>query len=287
MARVPIYPLVVDIRETVAPIKAQVCGNMHFETDEHFLEAHVFSYDRLVITFEDARVPTVRPDRYRQGWGVSAFLKRGVSVMAVKPKQRDWYSSQDLPQTFRHLQPFLSRFGERITYGTSMGGFGALTYADLVGAKRVVAIVPQTLYRAENGIQEDRYVESANWDHSHPFADAAEGCKTPEKVFLLYDPWCRMDAWHVGRLKGANLEHICLPYSSHNTAVLLQYMGGLNLVADLVMTGQIDRAQFYQLYRGRRAYTEYVSALKEVAERHPSVQARLRRILLDDAAAAG
>lgn len=260
------------------PFPCQSAQNLHFETENHFFELHHFGFDRLVVTFEDARLPKERPQRYRQGWGVAPFLKRSASVLAVKPKQCHWYSKPDLAEAFAALRPFLTQYGQVVTYGMSMGGFAALSYADLLGASRVVAMAPQSTYRFVGTRRETRFPASFDWDHSGPQGDAVTGCKGAE-VFLLYDRMERTDKWHAHRFQGANIHRIALPYFSHGVPRMLLNIGALGMVVDLVLTGEIDEAALYRLARQRREWAQYQTFLKAKARQHPAHTARVYGLL--------
>jgi len=255
--------------------------NLHLETDSHFLELHHFGFDLLVVTFEDAGSGMERPDRYRTGWGAAPFLRRGVSVLAVKPRRRSFYAPPDLGVAFARMRPFLDRYGALVTYGMSMGGFGALTYADTLGADRVVAVAPKSTYRPISPFAQ-RFADAADWDHSGPLGDAPEGCKTPADVWLLHDRMERQDRWHADRFQGANIRHLGMPYFAHGVPRMLQNVGALGMVVDLIVTGQIDRTALYQKARARREFAQYQNFLYAKARQHRAHMPRLEALLGPD-----
>ena len=280
MARLPLFPVFQDLRGVLAPHAVQAAVTLHIDTPSAFLEAHLFNYDKLVVTFEDAKLPLNRPDRYREGWGVAPFVQRAVSVLAVKPKTRDWYSGAVLPQTLAEMQPFFQRFGTITTYGMSMGGFAALTFADLIGARRVVTMAPQSTYRSIDGRRESRFPAAFDFDHSGPYGDATEGCRKAEAVWLFHDPLERWDKWHARRFTGPNIRPVGLPFFAHGVPQMLKNVGALSMVADLAGRGEIDLARLHRLARNRRGFGEYQRFLLAKAQRKPGREAWVRRLLM-------
>lgn len=269
-----------DLMDLVG-LRASACVTLQTETAHHFLDLHHYGFDLLVVTFEDAGSGIDRPDRYRLGWGVAPFLRRGVSVLAVKPKQRNFYAPPDLAEAFARMRPLLARYGTRVTYGMSMGGFGATSYADLIGANRVVAFAPKSTYRPIAPFAQ-RFADAEDWDHSGPHGDAPEGCKTPADVWLLYDRMERQDRWHANRYQGGNIRRLCTPYFAHGVPRMLQNLGALSMVVDLILTGRIDSGAFYRKLRGRREFLQYQDLLYAKARQHRRHLPRLEALLGPD-----
>jgi hypothetical protein len=98
----------------------------------YFIDYIAGPLNQLVITFENADQPSrPRLDALREPWGAAALTRKGYSVLGIKPKAADWYRHPDLHEFFRStaLQTFLRSFKKIYLYGSSMGGYGALTFA--------------------------------------------------------------------------------------------------------------------------------------------------------------
>lgn len=139
MKRFPIFNIFTRKKQTVEVIeKGGQWANHYFEDLEHYaLEGYFFDTKRLIITFEHA-ASAKKADAYRHGWG-SVYLRRHkVSHICVKPKANHWYQKPGLAEALARLkdQGLFSLFQHRMTYGGSMGGFGALVFADDVLADR-------------------------------------------------------------------------------------------------------------------------------------------------------
>lgn len=98
----------------------------------------------LVVTFEAADTTIDRRDRNRPGFGEEFLRKSGYAVLSVLTDSANWYRSPALLDALREpgLRSFMGGFAELHSYGSSMGGFGALAFADLLGVSRVVTLQP-------------------------------------------------------------------------------------------------------------------------------------------------
>lgn len=271
---------VLDWAAALAPLACEALPRptlptLHIETPNYFLEANLLGRDTLVVTFERAGPPDIRPDRDRKGWGVGPFLRRGVSVLAVKPKVVDWYTRPDLAEALRRLRPLLSVFGQRVTYGTSMGALAALSHADLLGADRVVALAPQTSIDPALFPDDDRIPQDACWDIAAPYADARGKFEGARQVVVLYDPQEPVDVRHVRRILTPGIEVVKLPFTGHEVPVVLRDVGALDRMVDLCLTGRLDRAALGRALRARRSDPAYLDRLARAAEGRPAFLARI------------
>ncbi|MEX3314052.1 hypothetical protein [Sulfitobacter sp. PS-8MA] len=151
---------------------AEICQNYVIETENYFLEGYIFNFDLLVVTFESAGGSDPRPDKFRAGWASIPLRKRKISSLCIKPKRVDWYTRPDLASIFKEIRSHFRKFRRVVTYGYSMGGFGALTFADLIGADEVHAIAPQSTLRRDIIPEDDRFPRSRNWSFDGLFGDA-------------------------------------------------------------------------------------------------------------------
>jgi hypothetical protein len=271
---------VLDWAAALAPLACKAVPRpslptLHLETEHYFIEANLLGTDTLVATFERAGPPDIRPDRDRKGWGVGPFIRRGVSVLAVKPKVVDWYTRPDLAEALSRLRPLLAGFRQRVTYGTSMGALAALSHADLLAATRVVALAPQTSIDPALFPDDDRIPQDACWNVAAPFADARGRFAGADQVVVVYDPQDPVDRRHVGRILTPSVETVKLPFAGHEVPVVLRDVGALDMMVELCLTGRLDRAALGRALRQRRSDPAYLDRLARAAAGRP---ARLARI---------
>ena len=102
--------------------------------------------EEVVVTFESAIGSIQRTNLLRTGFGEKFLLENHFAVISVLPFEANWYRTQDIRDFLSSvaIKQFISRFKKIHTYGSSMGAYGALAFADVLGATNVVAISPVT-----------------------------------------------------------------------------------------------------------------------------------------------
>ncbi|MBR9650101.1 hypothetical protein [Thalassovita aquimarina] len=235
------------------------------ETENYFLEAHVFDHDRLFVTFESAEPPGQRPKKFRSGWGAEALRKHRVSCLCVKPKFADWYARPDLPEALARLEEFFARFRRVITYGGSMGGFGALAFADLVGAHDVIALNPQSTLDRRKVPWENRFEPALPFDFTGPYGDAKGKFDRAERVFVLVDRWFSPDWKHIERIMRDNIIVLNTPFLRHRTTEHLRNMQVLGPIVDAFIQDRFSEPEFHRHMRARRRLNRYFDTLGKMA----------------------
>jgi tetratricopeptide (TPR) repeat protein len=69
--------------------------------------------------------------------------ERGYDAIHVINRTNVWYQHPEMPDALRAIRDAASRYAEVFTYGSSMGGYAAIRFAEAVGAKTAIAISPQ------------------------------------------------------------------------------------------------------------------------------------------------
>lgn len=242
------------------PAGAEMALNVVIETENYFLEAHVFDKEKIFVTFESAQPRGPRPDKYRSGWGSEAMRKRRISTLCIKPKIPDWYLRPDLAEVLTTLRPWLAEFGRVIAYGGSMGGFGALTYADTMGATDVIALNPQTAMHPATVPWETRFSAAPRQDFVAPYGDARENFLKTPRVLIFVDRHLPLDWAHVTRLVPGSYRVINVPYLQHGLPPALAKLGVLGWLIEAIAADQFDETEFYRRIRTRRQVPRYVGS---------------------------
>jgi tetratricopeptide (TPR) repeat protein len=234
------------------------------ELDRYFLDYVPGTLNQLVITFENADQPKrPRLDGLREPWGLNFLLGKGYSVLGVKPKAADWYRGPDLHAFFRShdFKIFISSFNKIILYGSSMGGFAALTFAEVCPGACVIAFNPQSTMKPDLVPWEHRFAEARAQDWSGDFADASIGARFAKTVYVAYDPLFDLDYRHVDRLDGANLVHFKMPLVGHVVASWMHEANVLSTFLDGALSGTIEEPRCRQLARQRRNIPRYYAGM--------------------------
>lgn len=236
---------------------------------------------KLVFTFENADQPSrPRPDGLREPWGGMWLHNRGYAVVGVKPKAVEWYRGRDLHEFFRsnYLQSLVNQFDQVFLYGSSMGGFAAMTFADAIPGASVIAFNPQSTLNPRLVPWETRYQEGRSQDWSGDFADARIGASKAKSVFVAYDPLFDLDSKHVARLEQANLIPFKMPLVGHVIAGYMNEVGVLSAFVEGALAGTLTARECSILARNRRKTPRYFYCLGKRSRSVAVKEACLRKI---------
>ena len=161
------------------------------EIEVHF---HKGTSDWLLITFGSLN-ELADGTRY---FGKALGEKVGFNVLGFVAKTPNWYPSASIMRAAEYLSPILNDYADRLTYGSSMGGYGAIKHSGLLGASTVVAMAPQwSIDPAQVGIFDRRYQK-----HFVPgkTGTAIEASDISGNVFIFADPRYSPDMEHACRI---------------------------------------------------------------------------------------
>lgn len=211
------------------------------------------STDQLVISFDnlsDAGYPY--PDI--EPWAGKFVQKHGWSHLGVYAQTASWFRDRDLVDFLVKLRDdgFFQRFENVALIGTSMGGFAALTFAELAPGATVVALSPQTTLRDDLVPWEKRFRKGKAQDWTLPFSDAAENLSDVGRAYVLFDPFFRPDKQQVERLPQERLITLKGFGFGHKSAVFLRRLDVLQPVMKAAIEGTLEPEEFYRLIRSRK-----------------------------------
>ncbi len=234
-----------------------------FDTGRYVLDGYIYDADTLVITFENAQGEFSETDVFRHGWGAKLFRAQRVSHIAVKPKAGDWYQAPCLSPALAQLRAsgLFSQFRNVVTYGTSMGGFAAIAFADQVQATTVLALSPQTTLNRDLVPWEDRFPVARQQDWTGSNNDAIGKSLSAKRVLCVYDTHHALDRAHVARLNQPNLHHISTPFQGHGIAIPLVKLKAAKPLLAYALGQTDDLTPFYAALRGRRSQERYFKQL--------------------------
>lgn len=232
------------------------------------LENHVVSYfarsPLLIVTFDNRK--STSQDGDRLPWGMSFAKSMNASHLGVMTKRRnDWFRNSDLFDFFDSLRDieFFKRFHKVIFYGSSMGGFGALTFAAACPNSHIVVMCPQTTLSKDSVPWETRYEKGyARGDWTDPrYLDGVEGARLARRVDVFADPYFKPDWGHVQRLTSANVNLMRLPFQKHSVPNILTQIPGFTEFLRALMLGTFDDdpvGEFRTFYRARHDVQNWV-----------------------------
>lgn len=159
-------------------------------------------------------------------WGDRLAEQAGINAIGIMARRPHWFPRDAVEEVMPLIRPYLDRFRERVTYGHSMGGYGALKFGRLFGASRAIAFCPQwSIAPADVGDFDQRYTRY--FDPARHRDMAVQAADAAAKVFLFYDPWFEKDRAQIDRLAAVvpGARHVRMPMSGHDTIWL--YAGTL------------------------------------------------------------
>ena len=208
--------------------------------------------EALVVTFSPRRDFATKKRPRSAGFGEDLFRREGLPHVCFISKANHWWHTAELQQAIASLKPKLGRFSRIVTYGVSMGAYGALVAARDLGASHVLAFSPQVDVSG-------RLPLNAVWRKDLKgvamVQDLSANPPPPEtRITLILDPTIDMDQAHRRDLLALRpAETLPTPFSGHSSALFLADLGLLKpLVLDAV-AGRFDLAAHRRSLRENRA----------------------------------
>lgn len=164
-----------------------------FEDDEIRVIVQPAQSDQLVISFGNLET-LAEGTRF---FADAPLAKLGISAIGIMAKFPNWFPAASLDRAVPAIRAIARDYGAVLTFGSSMGGYGALKHSARLGATQVIACEPQwSIDAAECAI-------APGWkDYFRPEMSRM-GIRADEvsgKVYILHDPWQSRDDWHARQI---------------------------------------------------------------------------------------
>ncbi|MES2815272.1 MAG: tetratricopeptide repeat protein [Pseudomonadota bacterium] len=235
---------------------------------------------RWIITFDNYGIGQGFD---RPGFGEDFLRHHGVSAIHVLGGGDDWYQYPEMTEAAAAIRTATSGAERVMTYGSSMGGYAALRFADALGANAVLALSPQYSLDPSVAPDERRWQQDAERIR---WISAFNGpLRSPARPVVVYDPK-GPDRWHGDRIgQDAPVTAIRLPFTSHPVTTYLSEAGLLSQLVFDTLNGTIDGDAIEQQGRGRRRNSSVY--LAELAQSQPASRPRTALALARRAVDAG
>ncbi|MBJ7485255.1 hypothetical protein [Brevundimonas sp.] len=222
---------------------------------------------RWVVTFDNYGLG---PGFERDGFGEPFLKAYGISAIHVLGRGNDWYQYPEIADALAAVRQGVAGAQRVMTYGSSMGGYAAVRFADAVGATSVLAFSPQYSLDPAKAGHDRRWQQDA---HRIQWLEAVDGpIRSAIKPVVIYDS-TGLDGWHGDRI-GQDVETVAvrLPHTAHPVAVYLDEIGLLRSLVFDGLEGVIDGPTIQREARlRRRASANYYG---ELALRQPASRDR-------------
>ena len=149
-------------------------------------------------------------------WGSGLCQKLGIAALGFVSRESRWFPHEHVTPAIAAALPHIRQHTRRITYGSSMGAFGALKYGQALGAEAAIALSPQFSIDPDLvGSFETNFVEF--------FTSANKGMEIDgtrdlaERPYVFFDQGVPSDAEHVRRIAAASpqAEIVKMPHCGH------------------------------------------------------------------------
>lgn len=233
---------------------------------------------RWVITFDNYGIGNGFD---RDGFSQDFLREQGISAVHIMGRREDWYQYPDMIDATEAVKAYLSGAKQVVTYGSSMGGYAALRFADLLNANAALALSPQYSINPQKAPFETRWMQDARrivWlpNQEPPLPKSA-------RSVIVYDP-TTIDQMHVDSIALETvLESIPLRYSGHPSGWVIADMHLLAPLLFDVLDGVTDLSRYRKAARAGRGLSS--TYLVNLARALPAKRAHVALALAERAVA--
>jgi len=218
----------------------------------------------IVVTFDSYHEPAGMD---RPGFGEAFFRTEGITAIHVMSDRNDWFQYPEIQEILSIIRKACAGAERILTYGSSMGGYAALRFADAIGAHAALALSPQYSLDPRKVPFETRWAPDRRRIR---FLETVDGPIQPGPIRILaYDGALDADRRHAELLMAAApMIAIPLSHAGHPVGGLLN---DIKLLRPLVLTaldGSFDPRRFRSAAHKRR--TQSAHWLAHLADRQPA-----------------
>lgn len=218
----------------------------------------------IVVTFDSYHEPAGLD---RPGFGEAFFQAEGLTAIHVMSHGNDWFQYTEIYDVINIIGDACAKAERVLAYGSSMGGYAALRFADAIGAQAALALSPQYSLDPRKVPFETRWAPDRRRIR---FLKAIDGAIRPGPVRIVaYDSALDVDRRHVELLKAAApMVAIPLPYAGHPVG---GFLNDIKLLRPLVLTaldGSFAAPRFRKAAHKRRTLSAHW--LAHLADRQPA-----------------
>ena len=173
----------------------------------------------------------------------SAWRDGGNSVVFVSDRKGIWFTAPGMTdQIVATVRALHARIGAPplITVGNSMGGYGAILFAQPLGARAAIAFGPQFSIRPGAVAGETRWQGAARRSFG-TLPDLGEAL-THDIPCLITHGLSEDDRFQAAAFPEAeHIAHVVYPRLNHNTARAIRKAGALSAIFEAGFAGDLDR----------------------------------------------
>jgi hypothetical protein len=221
----------------------------------------------LVVTFAEREVRR-RLGLGRAGFGEGFLRKAGIPAIRVTAAWNHWYLTPEMAPALEAARAAAAGHARVATYGSSIGGYGALLHAGALGAARVVALSPR--FAVDPARTPFHPVQREELPRLDLGADDMEAALAHPARYLVASDIHRFDGGHIARLRqagGRRLGLLPLPFAGHPCGHFLREVRLLGGMATRLLLDEHPRLKLWRrrVRAARRLSPRYWSELSQAA----------------------
>ncbi|WP_245860949.1 phosphoadenosine phosphosulfate reductase [Rhodobacter maris] len=216
----------------------------------------------LLVTFETRAAIRASTDDQRP-FGFTLTRTAKYSSLTLIADDDSWFRDATVYAYFDRLvdEAFFEDFDRVVFYGAGACGYAAAAYSVAAPGATVVMIAPQATLEARRAGWDDRFRRKRRLDFTKRYGYAPDMLDAAAQGFVIYDPNERLDAMHAALMARPQVALLpCRGLGSAAEAVLTE-MDVLEPMLAQACAGALDEAEFWRLYRARRATVRYLRNL--------------------------
>ena len=187
-------------------------------------------------------------------FGARFFASRRIAAVGIVDTKSTWYRHPLVADAIAAIAAFapLHNGQRRVTYGASMGAYGALKYGRALDAHAAIAIGPQTSIDPSRVAAFDRRYQRFFVPSLHERMDVAAVDLCPHN-FVFFDPASPLDRRHVAMLpKAEAIQPIVAPFIGHPGIAFFTQLRLIEQLLPLVANSAPDAGPIRRLIRSKR-----------------------------------
>ena len=176
----------------------------------------------------------------KEGFGERHFALHRQPAIHVMPRGNDWYQYATTEAALAAVRQAVAGAARVLAYGSSMGAYAAIRFADRIGATAVLALSPQYSVDPAKAPFEKRWLQEGR---TIAFLPALDGpIRASVRPVIAYDDRS-VDRRHVERIAADTpVEPLPLPFGAHPVGLTLMEAGLLQPILDDLIAGRFDPA---------------------------------------------
>ncbi|MDR0808213.1 MAG: phosphoadenosine phosphosulfate reductase [Gemmobacter sp.] len=233
----------------------------------------------LLVSFET--LADIRAEPRQMPKGMALAERHGWSHLCVIAEGGTWYRDQAVYRYFDRLveDAFFEDFDRVVFYGARMGGYAACAFSVCAPEATVLAVQPRATLDPSVAGWDRRHIAEHRLCFTDRYGYAPDMTEGAGRVFILCDPRQREDAMHAALFIRPYVRQLRTEFLGEKVESGLLALGILPDLIDAAGSGTLCPALFHRIWRRRRAYGPWLTAILAEAEQtgHPAREAMICR----------